>query len=109
MDGKTKLNLYKELGRIIRSKRKKLKIKQEDLANQLGLSRASIVNIEQGRHKPQIHVLYELCSIFSCSPSDILPNENVMIETISKKISAELNESEEYLVKKLLVNATKGD
>lgn len=54
---------YKEIGSSIRKARKDSKITQELFSQQLGLSRASIINIENGKQRPPIHILYEISFI----------------------------------------------
>lgn len=46
---------------------------QEDLSQKIDLSRASISNIEVGRHSITLKNLEKLCEVFGCSSSDILP------------------------------------
>lgn len=63
---------YKKLGEAIRSARKKSNLTQDDLADQLGLTRISIVNFEQGTQKIQLHNLVELTSVLNIEPGDLL-------------------------------------
>jgi transcriptional regulator with XRE-family HTH domain len=51
---------YQEIGSRIRNARLLSGISQEILAAQLGLTRASIINIEKGRHRPSVHLLIEI-------------------------------------------------
>ena len=46
---------------------------QEVFAKMLKLSRASIVNIEKGRQRPTLHLLYEICKITEYNLFDLLP------------------------------------
>ena len=68
------------IGEAIRGIRKTKKTTQEELADSLNLSRASIVNIEQGRQSLTISNLYRICIALDCSLSDILPSLVVMME-----------------------------
>lgn len=65
--------VYHLLGERIRLQRMQRKIKQEVLADQLNMSRTSIVNIEKGRQRPSIHLLLELSSIFRIEVVDLIP------------------------------------
>ena len=65
--------LYDELGILIRSRRKKLLLTQHDLAARIGISRASLANIETGRQKVLVHQLYSLAMALDLAPSDLLP------------------------------------
>ena len=65
--------LYRQIGSRIRSRRKQLGLTQETLAGQLGLSRASLANIETGRQSVLVHRLYPIAQILELSVADLLP------------------------------------
>lgn len=68
--------LYTEIGRriaIARRQRSTRLVSQEDLAKGIGLSRTSVVNIERGRHRIQIHVVYAIARVLDVEVSDLLP------------------------------------
>ena len=65
--------LYDRLGALIRSRRKKLLLTQHDLAARIGISRASLANIETGRQTVLVHHLYAFATALDLSPSDLLP------------------------------------
>jgi len=48
---------YKEIADRIKTERLKKRITQEDLGEVLELSRASVINLEKGRHRPSIYQL----------------------------------------------------
>lgn len=52
------------------------------------LSRASIVNIESGRHRIQIHVLYEIARVLTMDPRQLLPP--TQLETRSTNLPRDL-------------------
>lgn len=64
---------YKELGDRIKTERLKRKISQEDLGDRLGLTRASVVNLEKGRHRPSIYQLIQIASLFSLDYTRLIP------------------------------------
>ena len=66
-------SIYKEIGVRIRSRRKELRLTQETLASRLGLSRASLANIETGRQSVLVHRLYPIAQVLSLSVDDLLP------------------------------------
>jgi transcriptional regulator with XRE-family HTH domain len=69
--------IYKRVGQAISSirlKRKPRKMSQGQLAAAVGVSRASIANIEQGRHRIQMHVLYDIAAALDLEPHDLLPH-----------------------------------
>ena len=51
---------YREFGRRIAARRIVLSITQSEVGQRLGVSRASIANIEAGRQKLYLHQLYSL-------------------------------------------------
>ena len=53
-------SIYETLGRAVSARREELKLTQQTLAEQVGLSRASIANIEGGRQKVLLHQVYSL-------------------------------------------------
>ncbi len=67
MDKKEQDRLYELVGRKIREIRTISDMSQEGLADELGLSRTSVVNIEKGRQTPSIHLLIDISRIFNVS------------------------------------------
>lgn len=65
--------IYPLVGTLIRNRRKKLRFTQETLAARVGMSRASIANIEVGRQKILVHHLYVLAEILELAPTDLMP------------------------------------
>ena len=53
--------------------RKSNSLTQEELADKLDLSRASVVNIEKGRQELSLKNLQKLCELFNLKSSEILP------------------------------------
>ena len=71
-EGIMKSKLYLFIGEKIRKHRKNNGLTQEELANEIGLSRASIVQIEQGKQKISIHILYKVANIFNKPITDFI-------------------------------------
>jgi len=67
--------LYREIGMHIRKERKDLGFSQIELAEEVGLTRTSIVNIETGRQRLPIHVLYTVAEALGVSVACLLPKE----------------------------------
>ncbi len=57
----------------IRELRKLRGITQEEFANRIGLTRASVVNIEQGRQILTMKNLYLICAFFQVKSSELIP------------------------------------
>ena len=65
--------LHKAIGAELKKIRKKKGYNQSDLAEKIGLERTSITNIETGRQKATVTVLYKICGLFDIEISDLLP------------------------------------
>lgn len=64
---------YKELGQRLSRARQAARLKQEDLARIVGLSRTSLSNVEQGRQPVQAHTLVQLAQALGVSVMSLLP------------------------------------
>ena len=66
--------IYEQLGQQIAARRRGLKMTQEKLAAAVGMSRASIANIECGRQNVLLHHLYRFAEALNMSnAADLLP------------------------------------
>lgn len=70
--------LYREIGRKIRDARERAapKLSQDKLAKRLGMSRASVVNIEAGRQHPPLHLLWQIAEILGTDLVLLLPRRD---------------------------------
>ncbi len=57
------VGLLPNLGEVLRRERKKLRIKQEVLAADLGIHRQALIRIEQGKQIPRLRTLYALLAL----------------------------------------------
>lgn len=65
--------IYKNLGKRIRDLRKSLGSTQDQLAKRVGISRASLANIEAGRQQVLVHHLFALANALDLeSPAQLL-------------------------------------
>lgn len=55
--------IYRAVGEAIAVRRNELKFTQDYVANKVGLSRASLANIETGRQKIILHYLYKIAAV----------------------------------------------
>ena len=67
--------MYKAIGAVIRTRRKTQGLRQEDLAQRLGISRGALANIEAGRQGILVHQLYNFAEILDVTPADLLPTQ----------------------------------
>jgi len=66
-------HIYRNLGKRIRDLRKSLPKTQDQLAKEIGISRASLANIEAGRQQVLVHHLFALASALQLeSPAQLL-------------------------------------
>lgn len=88
---------YRLLGLRIKEARETHKptITQECLAENIGMSRTSVVNIEQGRHHIQVHTLVEISKQLEVLLQDLIP------ELIGNKVSETAILTNSYVSKEL--------
>ena len=67
-------SVYKALGKAVATRRKALDFTQATLAGKVGMSRASIANIESGRQNVLLHQVYALADALEYPKvADLLP------------------------------------
>lgn len=69
---KRSARLSKVLGKKIQRQRKKMNLTQEELAEKVGISRAYMGYIEQGRNIPSLEVLHKIAKNLNISLREIL-------------------------------------
>ncbi|MBL7773415.1 MAG: helix-turn-helix transcriptional regulator [Chitinophagaceae bacterium] len=87
--------LYTIISQRIRDKRKYLNISQEEIANKLNVSRASISNMETGKHQVSVISIFELCPIFNCEIFDLIPKFDEVYSQLEYSNSKSFNTLEE--------------
>ena len=70
--------LYRLIGSRIRAARQRAvpSVSQTRLADGLGVSRASIVNIEAGKQRPPIHLLWKIADALGVDAVSLLPSSS---------------------------------
>jgi transcriptional regulator with XRE-family HTH domain len=63
----------RSLGQRIATARKKLRLTQQDLADRIDRSRASVANMEAGKQPIQIQMIFELADKLQVTPADLIP------------------------------------
>lgn len=66
--------LYETIGDQLKAVRQKNHLTQSDMADVLGMERTSVTNIELGKQRPGVHVLYRCCEYFEISIADFFPS-----------------------------------
>lgn len=74
--------LYQILGSRIKKRREDLQISQEELGKKAEIGRPSISNIEKGRQKPPLSVIYKICSHLDIDVHYIMPTFNEIEEAV---------------------------
>lgn len=97
--------IYKSIGAIIRGKRRGNELPQEALAGRLGISRATLANIETGRQRVLVHQLYALAEALAVKPQDFLPPPHDGVSAgdgAALKIEGDLNPEQRAQVARLI-------
>jgi transcriptional regulator with XRE-family HTH domain len=102
---------YRQFGRLLADVRRKKGVSQEIVADEIGLSRTSITNIEKGRQPIQLHSLYRIARLLGVEIKEILPSPQVFeLPVGNEQLSVSRSEWLEAMnvtVSKGLVNAQK--
>jgi transcriptional regulator with XRE-family HTH domain len=80
--------IYAEVGQRIRHYRQQRNLSQDELSRLLSLSRSSLVNIEKGKHRIQLHILLGIAERLNVPLSNLLesiPTSNVVNDLPSVK------------------------
>ena len=96
MDNITKSDIDKHFGKVLRAYRKKAKITQEDLAEQLGISLKYISRIENGYSGIKSRTLINYMNILGITPNTIFKDFIINKDIIEQiKICEKLNQLSE--------------
>lgn len=75
-----------KFGENLYNLRKKQKIRQEKLAEKIGVSRQSVSKWENGTAYPEMNRIFELCKIFHCKLNDLV-NDNILdFDSLDKEV-----------------------
>lgn len=65
-------NLYRTIGAHLATARTQRGVRQADLATAIGLTRASVTNIESGAQRIQVHTLIAAAQALNLDPADLI-------------------------------------
>jgi DNA-binding XRE family transcriptional regulator len=65
--------LYIEIGKRVKRYREQAGLSQEELAMNIGQLRTSVTNIEAGKQRCPIYIIYNIALSLGCKVSDLLP------------------------------------
>jgi transcriptional regulator with XRE-family HTH domain len=95
--------MYREVGRLIRANRQKQKLSQSGLAARVGHTRTSITNIEAGRQRLPLDLLFSFANIFHVEVRELLPRINAELPPdLQKKIPQQYDESQVRALQRLV-------
>ena len=97
---------YKKLGMLIKEARLLRQISQEELAKRIQLSRVSVVNIEKGIQKVQVHTLVQISNILELNLNDLklLTSSETNKSNLDKNYLNRIEQSEVDNLKSLIKN-----
>lgn len=81
--------LYRQIGERLRRVRGEIGVTQEQLAGAVGVLRTSITNIEAGKQKPPLHLLYKICATLGIEMTSVLPANSDVINTAEELVDVE--------------------
>jgi transcriptional regulator with XRE-family HTH domain len=104
--------LYQILGQKIKFRREELNMNQNELGDKANIGRASISNIEQGRQKPPLSVIYRICHELDVDVHAILPTYKEIEEQTNQVENGSLKQyydqyNLDYKTKELIDNLFK--
>lgn len=71
--------LYGEIASRLREAREEKDWSQERLSRSVSVSRTSIVNIEAGRQRPPLHVIWEIAEALGKEPIELIPRKDDLL------------------------------
>ena len=87
-------HLYRMIGVRLKQLREQKNLSQAELAESIGMLRTSVTNIEAGRQRPPLHVLYQICAVLEVEPAHLLPSleEATLTTSLTIESMTTLNE-----------------
>ena len=101
---------YRLVGERITKARRRQQLTQHGLAPAVGLSRASVANIEKGRQAVALHVLVKLSQALGVPVADLIPSDrDVSASSEIKQRLSELSSTERAWAETVLGSQTMED
>lgn len=102
-------SLHRRIGALIAMRRNELRLSQEQLAASVGISRASLANIERGRQSVLVHHIYSIGRALDLDPRALLPEVEEHSEPTGLPLPKDLKPEQKEIVARLFTGpATKG-
>ena len=95
--------MYKEVGKLLRAHRLKANMSQSGLARQVGHTRTSITNIEAGRQRVPLDLLFTLANVLHVEVRELLPALDADLPAeVQRKIPKQYDESQVRALKRVV-------
>jgi transcriptional regulator with XRE-family HTH domain len=95
--------VYRRLGELLRAYRNKARLTQEQLAECVGHTRTSIANIEAGRQRIPLDLLFRLANALQVDTRELIPEAtSALPPEIEKKVSRDFDEAERRALKRVI-------
>ena len=78
--------IYRGVGRKIRQTRENQHLSQDSLAKRLGISRTSMVNIEAGRQRAPLHLLWQIAELLETKVAFLIPSPEELLAPQSQTV-----------------------
>lgn len=93
-------NTQRDMGYRIAKRRTELGMSQEGLAELAGMSRVSIVRIENGEQTPRSHTAERLCKVLGITMNDLYQTDPEMPKALDVQLQSLKNGLEKFSVQK---------
>lgn len=88
-----------KFGRLLAQIRKRGRLSQKDFAAAVGLSRASIANIESGKHGVQLSFVFRAAEILGVSVDELIPDLEPGADGTTLEVQKFLNAVNEFVAR----------
>lgn len=96
-------SMYQEVGRLIGAYRRKHKLSQAVLAQRVGHTRTSVTNIEAGRQRIPLDLLFTIADILQVDVRDLLPAASFTLPTeIERKVPKQYDDAQLRALKRIV-------
>ena len=96
-----------KIGKFIAENRKKKKITQSELAEQLGVTDRAVSNWENGKNMPDLSLFKPLCDILGITINELMSGEKISDKEYSEKLEENFINTIDYIDKKNIKNDSK--
>ena len=95
--------LYDYIGEIFRDARKITtpETSQQEMANILNVERSSISNIEAGKQRPSLSMIYQFCHHFNLPLDHVLPDVESVLDLGQWNQKVEIGQESQYVTSNL--------